>query len=173
MSGKAAKRARQAAREGGIPDRLARRPRHGGLVVPFMVAERTPWDFKVNSIENIERCCVERLCGICGEHIEDGEVIAFIGPADGRNCFADPWMHEECARYTAQHCPFVSGRSPEFHGKEGLEGMRPETVAMLKRTYEQSHGIAFARACHGWRDPNTGRFHFEIAGQSVRRERIR
>lgn len=91
--------------------RLASRPRVGNLVVPYMVDEsRKPIDFKELDPARVERCARHMRCGVCGGRIKHGRLIAFIGPDDGRTCFADPWMHPECADTAAEQCPFVAGR---------------------------------------------------------------
>lgn len=89
---------------------LEARPRVGHLVVPFMVdASRRPIDFKALDQSHIDECATRGRCGICGGRIRRGPV-AFIGPDDGRTCFADPWMHPECAELALEQCPFVAGR---------------------------------------------------------------
>lgn len=88
----------------------SKRPTVGNLVVPYMVdADRHPIDFKAVDAGHVRRCSKDRLCGICGRKIQ-GSPIAFVGPDDGRRCFADPWMHLRCARQAMEQCPFLAGR---------------------------------------------------------------
>lgn len=95
-------------------DRLARQPSVGRLTVPYMVdATRNPIDFKALDKEHIERCMKHRRCGICGGKIRGP--VAFVGPDDARDCFGDPWMHENCARSAMEQCPFP-GRAPRLEG---------------------------------------------------------
>ena len=73
--------------------------------------KRTPIDFKALDQEHVNQCARERLCGVCGKAIRKGkDRYAFLGPLRDLQCFGDPWMHEECAEYTATACPFVSGK---------------------------------------------------------------
>jgi hypothetical protein len=91
-----------------IPDHT--RPTVGGLTVPYMVdAERKPIDFKEVDAGHVRQCAKQHRCGICGGRIKSGP-YAFIGPDDGRRCFADPWMHLKCARLAMAQCPFLGAR---------------------------------------------------------------
>lgn len=132
---------------------LARRPRVGHLVVPYMVdATRSPIDFKAVDADHVRRCAEERRCGICGSKIKRGP-IAFIGPTDGRRCFADPWMHPECAEVAMAQCPFLTGRR-DWREDGGL----------LLDPYSAGMAVVLA---HNWRahlDP-FGAWHFEAVGE--------
>lgn len=87
------------------------RPEVAGLTVPYVVdARRSPIDFKALQAGHVRKCADERRCAICGKPIRNGLPLAFIGPDDGRRCFADAWMHVECARLAMQQCPFLKGR---------------------------------------------------------------
>jgi hypothetical protein len=89
---------------------LRERPTIGRVVVPFVVdATRDPIDFKELDPEHVRQCAVWNKCGICGARIKSGP-YAFIGPDDGRRCFADAWMHLKCARLAMQQCPFLGAR---------------------------------------------------------------
>jgi len=86
------------------------RPTVAGLVVPYVVDDRlSPIRFTDLHQGHVRRCAEQRLCGICGKRIV-GAPMAFIGPDDGRRCFADAWMHEACARLALVQCPFLKGR---------------------------------------------------------------
>lgn len=109
---------------------LAGRPTVGRLVVPFMVdASRTPIDFKAVDAGHVEQCATRTRCGICGERIKRGP-IAFIGPDDGRTCFADPWMHPECAEVAMAQCPFLVGRRD--WREPGGDLLRPYSDGMVR-----------------------------------------
>jgi ferredoxin len=69
----------------------------------------SPIDFKAVDEDHVEDCARRGRCGICGGKIRQGP-IAFIGPDDGRTCFADPWMHPACADLAMKQCPFLTGR---------------------------------------------------------------
>lgn len=87
------------------------RPTVGSLTVPFVVDEtRDPIDFRALDVDHVKRCAKHRRCGICGRRIDHGRPIALIGPDDGRTCYADPWMHPECAELAMRQCPFLRGR---------------------------------------------------------------
>lgn len=84
----------------------------GPLIIPFMVDESIqPIDFKAVDRSHVDACAQQKLCGVCGQRIRPGkDRFCFLGPARELECFGDPWMHEDCAEYTAGHCPFVSGK---------------------------------------------------------------
>lgn len=74
-------------------------------------ATRSPIDFKALDERHVDQCAQQRRCGVCGERIRPGkDRYAFLGPLRELQCFGDPWMHVECADYTAGACPFVSGK---------------------------------------------------------------
>ncbi|MGH3263144.1 MAG: hypothetical protein ACRDNS_14235, partial [Trebonia sp.] len=76
---------------------LARRPKAGALVIPYVVdASRTPIDFKALDAGHVDLCGEQDRCGICGGRLRHAPVV-FVGPDDGRTCFADPPMHAACA----------------------------------------------------------------------------
>lgn len=148
-----------------LSNRLLRRPRIGALVVPFVVDEMIePIDFKMLDPARVRRCAQERLCAVCGRSMA-GSRFAFIGPHDGRTCFADPWMHEPCARYTIQHCPFVSGR-------QGFRDPLAEEHPELTARYENSHALVVARGGGAHLD-TLGGWHFEVRPPVYRIEAIR
>lgn len=131
---------------------LDARPRVGRMVVPFMVDEsRAPIDFKAVDHEHVRLCAERGLCGVCGSRIRRGP-IAFIGPGDGRSCYADPWMHPECADVALAQCPFLAGRRDWREGGESM--LQPYSDGMV------------IRLAHNWRshrDP-LGVWHFEAVG---------
>jgi hypothetical protein len=53
---------------------------------------------------------MQRLCGICGERIV-GDLFFIAGEKSIESgLFFDPAMHEECAKYSFQVCPFLAGK---------------------------------------------------------------
>lgn len=89
---------------------LEARPTAGRLTIPFIVdATRDPIDFKELDLEHVRQCAVYHKCGICGGRIKSAP-YAFVGPDDGRRCFADAWMHLKCARVAMAQCPFLDAR---------------------------------------------------------------
>lgn len=141
--------------EHAMTNALRKRPTVGGIVVPYMVDEtRSPIDFKAVNGEHVRLCAEMRRCGICGAAMK-GSRFAFLGPADGRVCFGDPWMHEACARYTMAACPFASGKKREYRDPNEDEG---ESL-LLSRTVG-AWALHIAEGGHGWRD-QWKRWHFE------------
>jgi hypothetical protein len=141
---------------------LKSRPVVGQLLVPYVVDERlVPIDFKHMHAGHVRKCADERRCGICGKVMRNGLPIAFIGPDDGRRCFADPWMHEACAKLAMEQCPFL-------RGARGWRGPA-ESERDLSAVYE--HNMVLYVALHGrsHRD-ELGAWHFEALGQLRRVE---
>lgn len=135
------------------------RPTVGELTVPYMVEEaNTPIDFKQVAPDRIEDCARNGKCGVCGGRIRRGP-IAFIGPDDGRTCFADPWMHHECAVLAMYQCPFLSGRRDWRD-----DGARNEP---LLTTYSQGMAPFLAHNWRAHRDQG-GAWHFEAVGPLTR-----
>lgn len=138
--------------------RLAQRPTVGKLTVPYVVDEnRNPIDFKEMDLEHVKRCATARRCGVCG-HKARG-YLAFIGPDDGRRCFADPWMHEDCARLAMNQCPFLAGRR-DWREEDGRR------EPMLK-TYSLGMTLFIAPDGSAHRD-QLGHWHFEAVGTLTR-----
>ena len=118
-----------------VPRLARKRPVYRGMVVPFSVMwyDGVP-DFKVADPRAVERCIIERKCGLCGERIETRDVVFTGGELSIRNrLFTDPAMHEACARYAHFACPFLNGRITHMAPAEAIE----------------RHGPG------GWVDPNT------------------
>jgi hypothetical protein len=134
---------------------LMNRPTSGGLVVPYVVdARRQPIDFRHLQLGHVRKCAEDRRCGICGHQVRGAERLAFIGPNDGRVCFADPWMHLECARLAMRQCPFLQGRD----WREIPDGWRE-----LIDVYHGSMSLFTAPNGRAHRD-EWGRWHFEALG---------
>ena len=132
---------------------LSERPKVGKLVVPYMVdATRSPIDFKAVDPAHVDECATRNRCGICGGRIRHGPV-AFIGPGDGRTCFADPWMHPECAEVAAKQCPFIAGRRDWRAGADALT-----------QPYSDGMVTVLAWNWRAHRDP-LGAWHFEAVGR--------
>lgn len=129
------------------------RPMVGSLTVPYMVDDRrSPIDFKILHPYRVERCATQQRCGICGLRIRG--MLAFLG--DARTCFADPWMHVECAELARVQCPFVAGRR-EWR-EEGARS--DELLAPYARMV-----LVVAGAARSHRDA-LGGWHFETVGRS-------
>jgi hypothetical protein len=127
----------------------------GRLTVPFMVdATREPIDFKELDADHVDQCAERTRCGICGRRIRSGP-IAFIGPDDGRTCFADPWMHPACAELAMAQCPFLTGR----------RDWRDSAARADPLTQPYSRGMRMVLAFN-WRShrDSIGAWHFEALG---------
>jgi hypothetical protein len=125
----------------------------GKLVVPYMVdATRSPIDFKALDASHVDACATRGRCGICGSRIRRGP-IAFIGPDDGRTCFADPWMHPACADVAAEQCPFVTGRRDWREGADALTQPYSDGMVRVLAWSWRSHRDAL------------GAWHFEATGR--------
>ena len=85
-----------------------------GYRIPYTATVGTDGkpDFRVVDTVKSRRCIVYRLCAVCGQPM--GEQIAFVGgPRTMKNhLFFDTAMHEECAVYALQVCPFLA--APKF-----------------------------------------------------------
>jgi hypothetical protein len=135
---------------------MRNRPTVGKLVVPYMVDERvSPIDFKQMHPGHVRKCAEQRLCGVCGKVIR--HEFAFIGPADGRSCFADPWMHLDCARLSMVQCPFLGGRA--WRDGEGDSDLEQQMLAR----YEHNMTLVRAANARSHRD-EWGNWHFEALG---------
>lgn len=85
-------------------------------------------DWTTADTARIAQCLDRRLCGVCGQKLE--QRVAFIGGAQGKQpeeiaamaAFFDPAMHNECAEYAAKVCPFLGGdRIREDMGDHGVQ----------------------------------------------------
>lgn len=99
-----------------IPKALRSRPKdRRGYPIPFIALIDTGKrpHFTINDQEKVRFVATKRRCGLCGGKLTDG--AWFIG---GPRCFLnfngaflDPAMHEECARYAIQVCPYLGAPS--------------------------------------------------------------
>lgn len=140
---------------------MSARPTVGRLIVPYMVDEtRCPIDFKAVDAAHVEDCARHGKCGVCGSRVRRGP-IAFIGPDDGRTCFADPWMHPACAELAMRQCPFLAGRR-DWRDAEGRNNP-------LTTTYSGNMVSMLVQNWRAHRDER-GAWHFEAVGPLIRQE---
>ncbi len=122
-----------------IPDRLKDFPFYRGkYLVHYTVyvgeADGIP-DFKVVHEENRRKCLKENLCHLCGQGLTRLMVL-IGGPKSVENrMFMDGPMHEECAKYAAQVCPYLAmtehGHSkapPKHRNDPGIQIVTHEEV---------------------------------------------
>lgn len=142
-----------------IPERMAALPRDArGFPVPYVVlrdADGTP-HFVVNDSELMLRCATMRLCGICGSALE--QVVWFIGGV--RNAFHrnggynDPPMHDECAHYALQVCPFLAVRSYKGANLEAAKGrVTTPNVGFVNNTSVPGKPVMFVAVAAGLARP--------------------
>lgn len=127
-----------------IPSLLSGRSLFRGLPIPFTAlvsAEGVP-DFRVTDLGNWQRAVKYKLCGLCG--IKLGFIVYFIGGplCDQNRMFFDPPMHEECARYAFEVCPFLAFSAAAYRTRAGdselhisraaAGGQRPERMGLFK-----------------------------------------
>lgn len=83
-------------------------PRGYPILFTVQPDEGQELDFRVVNPRRRRRCAREGLCGVCGKKL--GYWMVFIGgPRSAENrVFSDPPMHEECAKYALEVCPFLT-----------------------------------------------------------------
>lgn len=85
-------------------------------------------DLRVLSQTKVAQCVDQKLCGICGLRLElDG--VVFVGGEVSclHSHFADPAMHEECARYAMKVCPYLACQN-YHHSKSVVPRVDDPTV---------------------------------------------
>jgi hypothetical protein len=125
-----------------IPTHLAHLAISSGFPVPYFVKwiDGKP-DFRVMDHAKVVECVDKRLCGICGKRL--GEFGFFIGGPVSKETmlFADPAMHESCAKFGILICPFLNKTKPlhsdrpvncPHHKSASMIPNRPEIMYMIK-----------------------------------------
>lgn len=115
-----------------MPAALTGLPWHPRLHVPVPVMnvhtdDTRPYpfvDFLGVDPQVAVRCLRERLCGVCGTRI--GEELALLGTVESLTLglFADPHMHEDCARHALRWCPHLRLR---HHRRAPQHRRHPDT----------------------------------------------
>lgn len=94
-----------------MPPAIAARPRTAeGYPIPFvnLVDKSTGPDLRVLDGARVLICLQQKRCAICGGLLQR-EKVFIGGPACVENrLFADPAMHEACARYASLVCPYLA-----------------------------------------------------------------
>ncbi|MCX4919843.1 cell envelope biogenesis protein OmpA [Streptomyces sp. NBC_00687] len=106
-----------------IPQRCARRPLSGGLVVPYVsVIHGGHAAFGSLHAERARTALLQGLCQICGERLEE-RCFLIVRPADAvRGISPEPALHPECLPYTAAHCPMLNGTVTHYRSRAVLTG---------------------------------------------------
>ena len=85
-------------------------------------------DFRFMSLRHWSRCVREKLCWVCGDKL-GGFLTFVIGPMCAINrTTSEPPCHRECARWSAQFCPFLS-RPHMVRREDELSERAQENVA--------------------------------------------
>ncbi|MFF3313841.1 cell envelope biogenesis protein OmpA [Streptomyces sp. NPDC002952] len=106
-----------------IPQRCARRPLSGGLVVPHVsLIHDGHAAFGSLHAERALTAFTRRLCQICGERLEE-RCFLIVRPADAvRGISPEPALHPECLPYTAARCPMLNGTLTHYRSRAVLTG---------------------------------------------------
>jgi hypothetical protein len=125
------------------PYALKIRPHWKGLPIPMaVVVTNGKPDFATVNFTLVFDLAYKKKCALCGTRMR-GNRYAFIGGpvAKANGLYQDGPMHEECARYAAEVCPFVDGRKDEY--RDGAS--RPdEMYVTVYDSYEDTvitHGL--------------------------------
>jgi hypothetical protein len=128
-----------------VPEFLAHLPLWQGKPVPFTIHwfDGVP-DFRVTDHDKVRTCVMDRVCAICGKNL--GEYGWFIGGPLSlveNSMFIDPAMHQKCARFAIQACPFLNGTITKSSAE-----VRPvdKTIIDPLVTAERSDKIGIRRA---------------------------
>ena len=131
---------------GAIPDFLSHLRVYKGLPVPFFTAvgpDGTP-DFRAHSPERHSRAIRTGLCGICGKKLAYWKFVV-VGPNELRMAVTYmPALHEECARYALEVCPFLAMQERE------MGDVRPGQVRVTDVVLTKPERIALVRT-NGYR----------------------
>lgn len=110
-----------------VPQRCARRPLSGGLVVPWVsLIHGGHAAFGSLDTDRARTAFLRRLCQICGQFLDE-RCYLIVRPADAARHSPEPALHPECLPYAAAHCPMHIPR--EFAISEVLSGRNPGTEA--------------------------------------------
>lgn len=86
-----------------------------GLAIPYVVRwhEGTPRFADVDP-EKLAEVLRQQWCGLCGYPLTLTDIVWIGGQThydDPQAWFGDPPLHQTCARYSVQHCPFLRGET--------------------------------------------------------------
>lgn len=122
------------------PATIARLPqdKHNRRVPWFVNCENGEPDFRVIRRGGIDEAVRRQLCWVCGT--DRGREAAFvIGPMCAINRIsAEPPCHRECARYSADVCPFLS--TPSMKRRE--RGLPEDRVDPAGKAIMRNPGVA-------------------------------
>lgn len=117
-----------------IPLRMRDLPRdHRGFPVPINVyvdGDGRP-HFTVNLEGKRVKCLMDDLCSICGKSLLRGRWFVG-GPASAfhpQGAYNDPPMHDECAHYALQVCPWLA--APNYARRIDNKTLKPDDLNRL------------------------------------------
>ncbi|CAL9670756.1 hypothetical protein SUDANB15_07383 (plasmid) [Streptomyces sp. enrichment culture] len=104
-----------------IPQRCARRPLSGGLVVPWVsLVHGGHAVFGSLDADRTRTAFLRRLCQICGQFLDE-RCYLIVRPADAaRGHSPEPALHPECLPYAAAHCPMLNGTATHYRHRPVL-----------------------------------------------------
>ncbi|MDN3271554.1 cell envelope biogenesis protein OmpA [Streptomyces sp. MA15] len=104
-----------------IPQRCARRPLSGGLVVPWVsLVHGGHAAFGSLDAGRARTAFLRRLCQICGQSLDE-RCYLIVRPADAaRGHSPEPALHPECLPYAAAHCPMLNGTATHYRHRPVL-----------------------------------------------------
>ena len=141
-----------------VPGRIDRLPRNkAGYPVPWFVAfiGGQP-DFRVIRARGIEEALARKICWTCGVAFQKREDRAFvIGPMCAVNrVSAEPPSHEDCAVYSATHCPFLTRPDMQRRERHMPEGAVSPAGEMIRRN--PGVALVWVTGYRGWRTISDG-----------------
>lgn len=107
-----------------IPARLAGRPLHAGLVVPWVSVVLGDGTAVLGNMHGAKanRALMNKLCQICGQRLEKPLVLFASESSLRRGQTSEPGMHPECAAYSAKACPMVNGAMRRYQTTDRVAG---------------------------------------------------
>lgn len=102
----------------------------------------TPWfvaivngkpDFRIADKDKLRRALEEKLCWICGEHLDVGVFVTMPSCAVLR-LVPEPPSHRECALEAIKTCPYLLGRERRSDGSLNMHDMKNPGASMLWTT---------------------------------------
>lgn len=119
-----------------VPMALRKRPKdRRGYPIPYVVFRDTAGrpHFTINDQERHAHVTRKALCSLCGGKLKEakgrpgawfiGGPICFVSPL---GAFLDPAMHEDCARYAVQVCPYIA--APRYATRLDDRTLKPEFI---------------------------------------------
>lgn len=94
-----------------IPERLAARPVWRGFPIPYVTHVNSLGvpDFKVHDEKRKLKVALELLCQLCGSPLGDDINFLAFQQMVWRGRTGEPPLHDECARFALETCPFLAG----------------------------------------------------------------